>query len=322
MFFGILTPLEAVIFYSTADLNHNTTAPTGELAGSGWQWVGTWNGFQGTPIGPRHFLTARHVGGAVGESFNFQGVSYTTVASFDDTLSDLRIWEVSGTFPTWAPLYRSSNETGQPLVVFGRGLTRGAEVRDVSTNTLRGWHWGAGDGNLRWGQNSVASVVAGGSYWGSLLYAKFDATGGSNEAHLATGDSSGPVFINDGTGWKLAGIAAAVDAYFNTTNSGSGFNAAIFDQRGLYFGSTGNWTLVSGAKPVPSGFYSSRVSARTAWIDAIVPPVPPIAAVAVPVMPWMFQLLTALGLVTAAFAHHARVKRHSATGGFQRPRGS
>ncbi len=271
---GFLGALRAVIFYSTGDPNYNTTAPTGTLADSGWQWVGYWGSFQGTPIGPHHFLAARHIGGTVGDPFVFNGVSYTTTASFDDTVSDLRIWQISGTFPTWAPLYRTSDEVGRPLVVYGRGLTRGAEVRDVATNTLRGWQWGTGDGRLRWGQNTVNAVVAGGSYWGDLLYATFDATGGINVAHLAIYDSSGPVFIDDGTGWKLAGVAGAVEGPFNTTNTGSGFNAALFDQRGLYTWSGTNWVSVdlNNPTPVPSGFYATRVSVRTSWIDSIVPP--------------------------------------------------
>ena len=274
--------LRAVIFYSTADSNHNTTAPTGTLAGSGWQWVGSWGGFQGTPIGPHHFLAARHVGGTVGDLFVFGGVNYTTVASFDDTVSDLRIWQVSETFPNWAPLYRASDEIGRSLVVFGRGLTRGAEVRDVATNSLRGWQWGAGDGRLRWGENAIKSTVNGGTYWGQLLHATFDAGGLANEVALAEGDSSGPIFIDDGQGWKLAGIAAAVDGSFNTTNAGPGFSAAIFDARGLYYGNSSSWTLVGGTAPSPSGFYATRISVRTAWIDGIVPVPSPLESTDVP----------------------------------------
>jgi hypothetical protein len=269
---GACLPLPgfAVIFYSTADPDHNTTAPTGSLDGSGWQWVGSWGSFQGVAIGPHHFLAARHIGGNIGDPFTLDGVVYTTTACYDDSATDLRIWEVSDTFPTWAPMYRGSAEVGQTLVVFGRGLGRGAEVR--VNNVLKGWQWGAGDGRLRWGENVVAAVKDGGSYWGALLYATFDQHGLPEEAHLASGDSSGPVFINDGTGWKLAGVAAAVDAYFNTTTSGGGFNGAIFDARGLYYGSSGNWQLVSAPSPVPSGFYATRVSVRTDWIDSIVPP--------------------------------------------------
>lgn len=265
----LVSPLRAVIFYSTGDPDFNTTAPTGALANSGWQWVGTWGGFQGTPIGAHHFITARHVGGAVGDAFVLGGVAYTTTAFFDDSASDLRVWQVKETFPSWAPLYRAHGELGKRLVVFGRGSTRGAEVRDADTKTLRGWQWGAGDGRMRWGQNAFVAVVDGGAYWGPLLYAAFNAAGGPDMAHLAQGDSSGPVFVHDGAGWKLAGIAASVDSAFNTGNSGAGFNAAIFDRRGLYQGNSSSWKPVAGARPIPSGFYATRVSARTAWIDSV-----------------------------------------------------
>ena len=270
-----LTALQAVIFCSTPDPNFNTAAPTGVLAASGWQWVGTWGSFQGTPIGPHHFIAARHVGGLVGDSFGFNGVSYPTIAFADDAVTDLRIWEINGTFPTWAPLYRGSTEIGSTLMVFGRGLTRGAAVVDPFKSLTRGWLWGAGDGRLRWVQNVVAEIRNEGAYWGELLYATFDQSGGASEADLASGDSSGPVFINDGTGWKLAGVAAAVDAYFSVTGNDAGFNASVFDARGLYFGSQGAWQLipVSNPSPVASGFYATRISVRAAWIDSIVPPV-------------------------------------------------
>jgi len=46
-FVGSFSSLQAMIFYSTADPNYNTTAPTGMLANSGWQWVGVWRGLSG-----------------------------------------------------------------------------------------------------------------------------------------------------------------------------------------------------------------------------------------------------------------------------------
>jgi len=261
-------PARAVIFYSTTSPAYNATAPTGSLAGSGWQWTGTWGGYEGTPIGPYHFLTAHHVGGNVGDPFVFAGVAYTTTAYFDDPVSDLRIWEVSGSFPTWAPIYRQSAEVGQNLVVIGAGVGAGAPV--MVDGALKGWIWGSTAGVTHWGQNTFAGDVDGGSYWGDLLYATFNAGAGPNEADLALGDSSSPTFINDGTGWTLAGVGAAVDGPFNTTDTGAGFNAAIFDARGLYINGP-NWVVVTGTSPVPTGFYATRVSVRAAWIDSIVP---------------------------------------------------
>jgi len=243
------------------------------LANSGWQWVGYWSSFQGTPIDAHHFLAANHVGGNVGDSFTYQGVNYTTVRSFADPASDLRIWEVREAFPSWAPLYRAGTEVGRGLIVYGRGVTRGTEVRTtvagtgVAVGSLAGWQWAGTDGKLRWGQNTVVSTVANASF-GEQLYATFDQTGGVNECHLGSYDSSAPVFINDGSSWKLAGVAGLVDASFNTTNSGSGFNAFLFDVRGLYYGNSSSWTPISSTAPVPSGFYATRVSARTAWIDS------------------------------------------------------
>lgn len=295
---GWATPLPAMIFWSTADPNYNTTAPTGVLAGSGWQWVGRWGDFQGTAIGPHHFLTAQHVGGKVGDTFVFNGVNFTTTAYADDPASDLRIWEVSGTFPEWAPLYRASNELGKPLVVFGRGRTRGNEV--LVSGAVKGWQWGGYDGQLRWGQNTVAQLANG----GALLYAQLDASGGANEAHLALNDSSGPIFIKEGADWKLAGVAYAVDAYFSTSSSGPGFNAAIYDARGLYIGhdqTSGPWNFMQGPSPVPSGFYATRVSLRLAWIDSVIQPLP-VGADAPLLTDW--QTCVLLGLLTGTGTWH------------------
>ncbi len=233
--------------------------------------MGIWGGYEGTPIGLHHFITARHVGGAVGDTFIFNGTSYTTTAIFDDPSTDLRICEVAGSFPSWAPIYRDGGEIGQSLIVVGEGVGRGDPVQ--VNGVTKGWIWGSGGGAMHWGQGSFNSIVNGGAYWGSLLYSLFQEGMGPNEVDLANGDSSSPVFMNDGSGWALAGIAAAVDGPFNTTDTGSGFNAAIFDASGLYaFDSgTGQWVLIPNIGPVATGFYSTRVSARAAWIDSIVP---------------------------------------------------
>lgn len=260
----------AIVFYSTPDPGHNTSPPTGTLADSGWQWQGNWGGFLGTPIGPHHFITAQHVGGSVGDSFTLSGVSYTTTAFHNAPNCDLRIVEVGGTFPTWAPLHRGTDEVGKTLVVFGRGLGRGDEVR--VGGVLKGWLYGT-SGGLRWGQNAVAASTDRGPGYGYLLSASFSAYGGSEEAHLGSGDSAGGVFLQEDGIWKLAGINLAVDGPFNTTNTGSGFNAALFDVGGLYAGGSANWQKVTDRPwDIPSSFYASQISANLNWIDGIVPP--------------------------------------------------
>src|SRR2546423_14264916 len=109
-----MTPVRAVILYGTADPLANTTAPTGDLSGSGWQYEGQFGGFLGTVIASNFFITAKHIGGSLGQTFTFDGASYTTIAVFPDPDSDFQIWQVAGTFTTHAPLFsgNAGDETG------------------------------------------------------------------------------------------------------------------------------------------------------------------------------------------------------------------
>jgi hypothetical protein len=141
----------------TDDPLANTTAPTGLLQDSGWQYQGQWGSSLGTPVAATFFITAKHVGGSIGGSFLFNGVSYTTTGYSDCPSSDLRVWQVSSAFPAYAPLYTDSDEPSKSLVVFGRGTRRGSEV-SVSSN-LRGWQWGASDNVQRWGENVVGGYA-------------------------------------------------------------------------------------------------------------------------------------------------------------------
>jgi hypothetical protein len=149
-------PARALLFKSTGDPAYNTSAPTGALNESSWQFQGQWGNYLGTPIGPHFFITAKHVGGTVGDLFVLDGLSYVTTASYDDASSDLRIWQVEGEFRTYASLYTNTTEHGQSAVIFGRGTQRGEEVR--VSGVLKGWKWGAGDLVLRWGENTASAI--------------------------------------------------------------------------------------------------------------------------------------------------------------------
>jgi len=272
---GFLAPQRsgAVIFYETSDPSANTSEPSGALAGSGWQFEGTFGGVLGTPIAPAFFITAHHVGMA-GPSIIFRGVTYPLVKGFHDPTTDLTIWQVSGTFPEFAPPYTRRDETGKHLVVIGRGTQRGAEA--FLGPDLKGWNWGLYDGVQRWGENTVASIEDGGPTLGELLYSTFDQNGLPNEAHLSSGDSGGAVFIADGGTWKLAGINYGVDDVFQSDGNG-GYNrvvAALFDARGYYAysGTPGIYTLITGTAPAPTGFYATRISSRLAWIYSVIDP--------------------------------------------------
>src|SRR5438067_85648 len=119
----------------------NKSAPTGTLAGSGWQWQGNWGAFTGTPIAKNYFIAASHIGGSVGQTLTLNGKSYTTTAMFDDPNSDLRIWKTSQSFSSWAPIYTGSGEVGKTAVLFGRGTARGSAVN--VNGSIHGWPWGA-----------------------------------------------------------------------------------------------------------------------------------------------------------------------------------
>ena len=260
-----------VILLDTGDPTVNTTAPSGSLVNSGWQYEGMWGGFLGTPIAPHFFISAAHIGQA-GSSFTFEGSTYTIVRSFSLANSDLLIWQVKETFPSFAPLYTANNEIGQHLVVIGRGTERGSGI--FLNSTLRGWNWGPGDGVQRWGENDIANIVP---YSGhDLLYATFDQhslpipTDHPNESHLSSGDSGGAIFLNDSSAWKLAGINYAVDDLYTAPDPSTIFNAAIFDARGFYAYDGTSFTQISGSSPVPTGFYCSRISFELAWICSII----------------------------------------------------
>lgn len=274
---------QAVLFYDTGSATHNTTAPGGAYTGSGWQFQGYYGSYLGTMIAPQYFITAQHFptqGGSFVHAGLFNGaadVTYTidTAANggagyWDVAGTDLRILKINEVFPTYAPLYTGSAETGLTLVTMGRGGMRGADV--FVSGLLHGWEHTAGDGTTRWGANVVTGVV---NYFGaSLLNVEFNAGGLDEEATLSDGDSGGGVFVNDGGVWKLAGVNFTIDGDFDTNNitgDGSDFSASLFDAGGLYNGSdAGGWTLVpDGPADVPVSFYASRISSSSAAIMTI-----------------------------------------------------
>jgi len=265
----------AVILLDTGDPSVNTTAPAGALANSGWQYQGNWSGWLGTPISPNLFVSAAHLGQA-SDHITFQGVSYPIVQSFSLPGSDLLIWQVNGTFPYFAPLYTKKDEVGQHLVVIGCGTERGSEV--MLNGTSRGWEWGADTDIRRWGENDVADIVPYGGH--DLLYATFDQhmmfdqngqpTDRPNECHLSRNDSGGGIFLNDNGTWKLAAISYAVDDLYTAPSTSAQFLAAIFDARDYYSYDGTNFTQITGATPVPTGFYGSRISSELAWICRVI----------------------------------------------------
>jgi len=274
-----------VIFFDTGDVAHNReVAPTGAYEDSGWQYQGDFGDFLATKISPNHIITAKHIGvhtTFVSQSY-FNGTAMDVSYGVDNTVNgglgywnigttDLRIFQVTGTFSSYAPLYTGGDEVGKELVVMGRGTQRGTTVNLGGTD--KGWKWGGTDGRARWGRNNVTNINDFGAL-GEMLAVDFDAESGIDESHLSSGDSGGSVFIQDAGVWKLAGINYAVDGDWDTndtTGDGTSFRAALTDAGGFYNGSDGSgWTLIDDeVEDIPSQFYASRISAQVDSINAI-----------------------------------------------------
>ncbi len=263
---GLISHAGAVIFLETDDPSHNTTTPGDN---SGWQYEGKFGAFLGVPIAPSFFITAKHIGGGIGDVFDFHGDSYTVIASHPSPTTDLQIWEVdpSKSFPVYAPLASAAGDTGTTATVMGRGTRRGIAV--TVDEVLKGWQWGLADHVQRWGRNVVEGVHAGGTGIGELLFSKFNFQGLPDECHLSVGDSGGGMFVLENGLWRLAGIHYAVEGPFRHDSSETPFHAALFDTGGLEAQDPG-WMLVpDGDNDVPSGFFSSRISSSLAWIRSV-----------------------------------------------------
>lgn len=278
---------DAVILLNSA--TRNTNAPTGELANAGWQYQGQFSGFLGTPISSKYFITAQHIGGSTpGGAIFYNGQNYVTDQSINVPGTDLRLWRISGTFPTWAPMYNRAidgPEAGKRMFVVGRGTQRGDAVyvnesvgepviddgpfasrAFPNRPVLKGWRWGVEDRIQSWGENVVTEVIDDQDY-GDLLYFTFDRNGLPNEAHLSSGDSGGGVFIQVGSTWKLAGINFSVDGPFRQTPTDAEFLGAIFDVGGLYYGSSSQ-LIPNTPADVPSGAYSSAIAGSLPFINS------------------------------------------------------
>jgi hypothetical protein len=260
------------------------------LTGNRAQYVGRFGSYLGTPISPRHFITASHVGNAGGGTFLYRNGTATETSyqvTLRGTRDDLAIWELtpaSPSFTRWTPVYTGTAEAGRPITVIGRGTDKGAEVRyPENTGALRGYRWGTDDTLVSWGTNTVSTILsiegAPPGFGGDFVYFDFTQSAGAAECTVSNGDSSGPVFLTELDGSvKLAAINSLVDGNFGYSLNGAFFPAAIWDARGMYVGVSGNATLISASapNPVPAGAYSTRISSRYAsFIAPIINPVMP-----------------------------------------------
>lgn len=277
----------------------NTAAPAGVWAGDAWSLQGRFGLFLGTPVGPRHFLTAQHIGqNVVGTNFTLGTQRFVATDFVDLPGSDLRLVEVSQPFSSWASLWDprvDGNETGRELIVFVRSPGRGDEIFAPTSSTnllvektppvqstgvaepayrgeLNGWSIGEYDGVMSWGTNRVDQIVEAEGF-GDVI--SFNLSRGASrtefEAVLAGGDSGGAVFVrNDAGEWKLAGINLAVDGRFSAVPDGPFIDAALFDMGGYYVGSEEASVYVPDMQTdVAQSSYASRIAPLISKIESI-----------------------------------------------------
>ena len=249
----------------------NTGAPTGST-NEPWTLQGQFGSFLGTPIAPNLFVAAQHIGGGVGQTFTVAGQSYVTTKATDLSGTDLRVWEIDtlgGThaFARYATLYdanASGSEAGKPLFVVGRGTARGEAY--VANGTQRGWLWGAEDSVQSWGASTASAIVADPKL-GQFVAFDFAKSGG---VALASGDSSGGLFVFADGQWQLAGVNYGTDGGWSTSAAGPFVNASVFDARGLYVGNTQRSQFVAtDATNFVGSSYASRISSSRPALDSI-----------------------------------------------------
>jgi len=265
-------PVRGLILSGSGDPAANTHPPTGLLASGGWQWQGRWLFALETVVGPRHFVTAHHLGGRAGDVFEFRGLRYLAQEVTQRAGTDLDIVTVAGRFADFAPLQAAAREGGRPLLVFGRGGRRG------DPEPGRGWWVGEYDGVQRWGTNTVAGwVPADRSPVGELLVIDFSVSAGADEAMYAGGDSGSGAFVLDRDGvWRLAGIGFSVEGPYAPDTASPVRSGALYDTRGLWAGFPGSQELLPpGPSPTGTLGYMTGISAHAAWLGLQTSAAPP-----------------------------------------------
>jgi len=281
------TPARAIIVFGGMDANGNYTgsgqnldpAPNqtgGGYSGSLSNYEGLFGDYLGTPIGPRSFISAQHLG-EVSPQFQYNNGTGTTttynIASYAYVPnSDLIVYSIAANDPAftlYAPLYTGSDEVGNGLVTLGRGPGRGGpimggygEMNDTPPNPVT------------WGTGTVAAagnLIPDGN--GQFISFQFAQNTGLNTGIFAPGDSGGATFVKDPADgvYKLAGVNSTVDEVATAANGGP-VPLALYDARG-YFDPTTHQEI-TGPDPIPLSSYASRISTSYSFLAQYTVPEP------------------------------------------------
>jgi hypothetical protein len=216
----LAAPARALIIDS-GDGQGNTTAPADD---PGFDHVGRVNSPSGVYLGNGWVLTAAHV--IIGET-EFGGVGYLPVPGSavqlvnpNQSLADLQVFQIdpSPSLPL-LPIRSTTPNQNANVTMIAVGLSRGDPTSWMGYD---GYYWGATDGK-RWGTNRVSGTAYIGTH---SFFTSFTEGGTTHEAHGASGDSGGGVFVKNGGVWELAGLLLAVGP--GTLPGGQPGNAALY----------------------------------------------------------------------------------------------
>lgn len=210
-------PARAVII-DLGDGTGNTSAPGDD---PGWANVGTTpGGLTAIYIGYGWVLTANHVGlGDVvlgGETYEAVAGSYVQLENDTGPPPDLGVFRIDPkpSLPV-LPISASTPSTSTDVVMIGHGRNRGSATSWNPPGPLGpyyGYEWGVGR-SMRWGTNVVAGTGGTVAYTQAFYTSFTDTDGTTDEAQGANGDSGGPVFVENGSVWEVAGVMLAVAEY-------------------------------------------------------------------------------------------------------------
>ncbi len=206
-------------------------------------WVGSWNGSSCVAVGRYWFVTAKHVGGSVGQNVTMRGVEYRSVEVRPHPMYDVQLIRVAEEVPGYHKLAMNVG-VGDPVVIGGHGVTGAAALPSYA-----GYDWN-GPRQEAWGANVIEGD-------GNLLAIRFDAPVSSSavpsEAIFAVNDSGGGLFTFGADGsLELAGIAVSVTNFGASPWSTTGF-ALNIDMYRLWM-----QPIVDPTAPISSGTGAPR----------------------------------------------------------------
>jgi hypothetical protein len=288
----------AVITFGTG--NNYTAAPGDSHVSSVDNYEGQINGsFTATMVNSNYVISAAHTFGAVQQQFTFNdsntgGSSQTFNTQIAASLDDLELASLvpgqldtmghAATFPAsqQAPIYTGNSELSASVLDVGRGISRSSPVTG-------GWATDGNQGPFSWGTNTVSAIPTdsdlgtSGAFGGDFLQYTFNNNpANQNECIVATFDSGGGLFLNNGGTYQLAGVNSLVDTVFTAPNSNSVAAAVLYDTFGYYEENPDqSFSLI--ATHTPESSYATRVSSKANFINLVNGNILPANAAAFPI---------------------------------------